>query len=80
MNLNLFTIEEENLICIFDTSSRTVLIDGISDAIPYFDDPELQEIAESVLRKLEPVSDMAFSSRIFHPAYDSDDDDLEVDG
>ena len=78
MNVTLFNVEEENLICIFDTSSRTALIDGITDAIPYFDEPELQEIAEHVLRKLEPISDMAFAVHIFHPAYYyNDDDDME---
>jgi len=78
MNPSLFNVEEENLICIFDTSNRIALIDDILDAIPYLDDPELEEIAENVLRKLEPISDMAFSSYIFQPAYSDDDDDVEA--
>jgi len=81
MNLPLFTVEEENLICIFNTSSRDALTCGISDAIPHFDEPEMQEIAKSALRKLEVLTDTEFSTLIFHPAYfGDDDDDSEVDG
>jgi len=79
MNPILFTVEEENLICIFDTSSHNALIAGISNAIPLFDEPELREVAEGALRKLESISETEFSTLIFHPAY-SGDDDLEVDG
>ena len=49
MNPPIFTIEEENLICIFDVTSRDALIAGICGALPDFDDPELREIAEGSL-------------------------------
>ena len=80
MNPTLFTVEEENLICIFDTSSCGALIGDISDAISHFDEPELREIAESALRKLESMSDSDFSAFIFHPAYSGDDDNDETEG
>ena len=77
MNLPTFTIEEENLICIFDTSSRIALISDIRSAIPDFDEPELREIAENALGKLERMSDAVFSDLTFHPAYSGDEDELE---
>jgi len=73
MNTTLFTVEEENLICVFDVSSRNALIDGIRGAIPDFDEPELCEIAESVLDKLDAMTDAEFSALAFNPAYYNDE-------
>ena len=74
MNLTPFSVEEENLICIFNTSSRAALIGGISNAISDLDEPKLREVAKSALGKLKSMSDADFSAHIFHPAYDGDDD------
>ena len=74
-----FTVEEENLICIFDTSSRTALINGINAVLPDFDEPELREIAENILRQLNAMTDEEFSALIFNPAYFNDDDE-EMEG
>ena len=69
-----FTVEEENLICIYDISSRTALISSIKEAIPHYDDePEMQEIATSAIRKLEAMTDADFSTIILHPAYHGED-------
>ena len=69
-----FTVEEENLICIYDSSSRTALISSINEAIPHYDDePEIQEIATSAVRKLEAMTDADFSAITFHPAYHGED-------
>lgn len=75
MNTSTFTVEEENLVCIFDTSSRDTLIGGIREAMPDFDEPELREIAENVLHKLETMSDLEFSAIYFTPAYFDDEED-----
>lgn len=75
----LFTVEEENLICVFDTSSRIALTDNISAAIPDFDEPEMFEIAESTLRKLNTMTDAEFTEYTFHPAYHEEDDDFDDD-
>ncbi len=73
-NTRTFTMEEENLICMFDTGSRTALISDLRGVMPDFDEPELREIAESALRKLDGMSDADFSALIFAPEYDSEDD------
>ena len=78
MNFNIFTVEEENLICIFDTGSRIALIDSINAALPDFVEPELKEIADNILRKLNDITDSDFSALIFSPAYFNDDDEQEV--
>ena len=75
MSVTRFTVEEENMICIFGTSSRTVLMDSLGGAVEEFDEPELCEIANNVLGKLEAMTDAEFSELTFHPAYSGDDDD-----
>ena len=70
----LFTIEEENLMCIFDTSSRAALITGISAAAVNFDEPELIEIAETVLAKLGKMDDLEFSRLELYPEYDESEE------
>jgi len=77
MDLMLFTVEEENLICIYDTSRRTALINDITDALPHYDEPGISEIAESALRKLNELTDAEFETLAFHPAYHGDDEPNE---
>ena len=77
MNAYPFTVEEENLICIYDTDNRSVLINSINDAILHFDESELHEIAESTVKKLEAMTDTEFSALTFNPAYHGDDDEAE---
>ena len=68
-----FTLEQENFICIFDVSNRNACINGIRAALPDFDDLELREIANDVLKKLDNMSDEDFSELIFSPAYYDDE-------
>jgi hypothetical protein len=71
--VSIFTVEEENLICVFDTGSRAALIADLRGVLPDFDEQELREIAEIALRKLETMSDTDFSGLVLEPAYVSDD-------
>ena len=76
MNTDVFTVEEENLLCIYDISSRTKLIKNLTAAIFEYDDPELREIAERALYKLHNMSDEEFSAIIFSPAYFDDESEV----
>ena len=60
MDLTSFTVEQENLLCVFDTSTRAACMAEISDAIPHFDDPDMREIAESTLAVLQTMTDDEF--------------------
>ena len=42
--------------------------------MPYFDEPEMRVIAETVLRKLDGMTDAEFSALIFSPTYNNDDE------
>ena len=75
MNYTLFTVEEENLLCVFDTSSRATLTAGVRAALHELGDEglEMLEIANSALSKLETMSDDEFSKIAFSPAYGDDE-------
>jgi hypothetical protein len=66
-----FTVEEINMICIFDTSGRDALITELTAAMPEFIEPGLVEIAESVLSKLGKVSGDEFTALELYPVYDN---------
>ena len=66
----LFTVEEVNLMCIFDTSSRERLTAELTAAIGGFDEPELIEIAETALAKLSEMNNEDFDPLDLYPEYD----------
>jgi len=74
-----FTVEEENLICIYDTTSKQAIMDGVCAAMPDYDDNDMREIAGNVLHKLEAMSDEDFSEYVFSPVYYNEDED-ETEG
>jgi hypothetical protein len=64
-----FTVEEINLMCIFDTSSRDALIAELTVAVPEFTEPELAEIAEGVLNRLSQMTDADFAALELYSEY-----------
>jgi hypothetical protein len=73
---DVFTIEEVNLMCAFDTGSRAALISGLAAAMPEFEEPEMAEVAEGALRKLSKMSGADFEAAAldFYPTYESSDE------
>jgi hypothetical protein len=69
---NPFTVEEENLICVYGASGRDALISDIRAALPDYDEPEMRDIAESALKKLEAMTNAEFSALTLSPAYDDE--------
>ena len=68
-----YTVEEINLICIYDTSDRYILIAEIEEAISYVDDPEILSLMKKVLEKLYVTPDRYFSELPLFPAEDEDE-------
>lgn len=62
---NKFTVEEINLICIFESRSRTQVISGIKEAIKYLDDEAMIELSLQVMQKLNDMSDEQFEELVF---------------
>ena len=65
---NLFTVEETNLICIFQSDSRAKVIEGIHKAMKHIDDDELLELSVRVARKLEIIGDEEYASLVLEAA------------
>ena len=66
--MNSLTVEETNLLCIFDTSNRAKLISKMK-SVPLADlDDEMQQLLFGVVRKLEKMNDEEFSRYDFAPA------------
>ena len=62
---NKFTVEEINLICIFESRSRTKVIQDISEVMKYLVDDEMIELSSKVIIKLKNMSDEDFSELKF---------------
>ena len=57
-----FTVEEINLMCVFEEQDRTGMIADIKNVIPpHIQDSDMVELAGQVLWKLEAVSDAEFA-------------------
>ena len=71
-----FNIEELNLMCIYDTGTRSGLIAGLEkialELAP--DDAELSELIQSALKKLTAMSDQDYGELILVPDYKEGDD------
>ena len=66
--MNNFTVEEINLICVFDISNRAKLISEMK-SVPLADlDDEMQPLLFRVVHKLEKMNDEEFSRCDFAPA------------
>ena len=61
---NLFTIPEENIICIYKEDSRESVIQNIRDALPFMDS-DMRELAAGVIGKLQGMTDADFAAAQF---------------
>ena len=62
---NPFTVEETNLICIFQSDSRTKVI---HKAMKHIDDDELVELSVRVAGKLESIGDEEYARLVLEAA------------
>ena len=71
-----FTNDEMNLTCIYDTGSRTGLINALSEMRKELDADEaaLRELTDSVLNKLSAMSDEDYAKLELYPDFDDDTD------
>lgn len=64
-----FSIEEINMMCIFEISSKNALITELTAAMPDFTEPGLDEIAENIISKLNKMTDAEFTALKLYPEY-----------
>ena len=67
-----FTFEEMNLMCIYNTGSRTGLIDSLREMSGELspEETELRELTDSALGKLQAMSDAEFAELELYPDFD----------
>ena len=64
-----WTCEEINLMAMYDTSSRNALITEIADSLLYVDDPDMRAFMETVISKVEAITDYEFYNIGFYPTF-----------
>lgn len=68
-----FTVEEINLMCCFNTSSRKRLIDDMKSVTLKNTDGEIAELMYKTVQKLETMSDAEFDALYIAPDSVMDD-------
>ena len=71
-----FTNDEMNLMCIYDTGSRTGLMNALSEMRKELstDEVELRELTDSTLNKLAAMSDEDYANMELYPDFDDEED------
>ena len=64
-----FTVEEINLMCVFNTKSRMELIEDIGRVLPHLKESEMEDLARNnVLTKLQDMTDEEFAELVLEAA------------
>ena len=73
--MNQFTVDEMNLMCIYDTGTREGLIQELRTMRRYIesDQPDLLAMTDSVLEKLSKISDTAYAALDLIPDFDEEE-------
>ena len=66
-----FTFEETNLLCIYNTGSRTGLIEALIEMRGELspEEAELRELTDSALSKLQAMTDKEFAQLELYPDF-----------
>ena len=72
----IFNNDEMNLMCIYDTGSRTGLMNALSEMRKELseDEVELRELTDSTLNKLSAMSDEYYEKLELYPDFDDEED------
>ena len=72
-----FTNDELNLMCIYDTGSRTGLLEALATMkeVLELEEVELREMTDSVIDKLSAMSDAEYAELELFPDFDKEDAD-----
>lgn len=71
--MDIFTVPEINLMCIFDTNSKKSLLNDLKLCKNSIYEPEMLELINGTIKKLEKITDKEFSEIGFFIADDIDD-------
>ena len=63
-----FTVEEINLMCVFDRNGKTEMIEDIGRVLLPLDDKDMEELANRVIGKLQNMTDEEFEEVVLEAA------------
>ena len=63
------TVEETNLLSIYDTGSKQELIENVIEALPFMDE-DMREIAKRALVKIDELSDTEYAELPIYTTYE----------
>ena len=63
-----FTVEEIDLMCVFNTKSRMELLEDFGRVLPHLKESEMEELARNVLTKLQEITDEEFAELVLEAA------------
>ena len=63
-----FTVDEIDLMCVFNTKSRMELIEDFGRVLPHLKESEMEELARNVLTKLQEITDEEFAELVLEAA------------
>lgn len=71
-----FNIEELNLMCIYDSGTRSGLMEGLEKIATELtaEDADLAELFQSTMKKLAAMSDQEYGELILVPDYKEEDE------
>ena len=74
-----FTNDEMNLMAIYNAGSRTALMDALTAMREYLeeDEAELRDMTDSVLEKLNAMTDSEYDELVLIPDFDEEDANAE---
>ncbi len=65
-----YSMEEINLMCIYDCTSRGAVIDNLEETAGYVYDPDMLKLIDRTIEKLQRTSDAEFAVLPLTPAWD----------
>lgn len=65
MDTTIFTAEESNIICIYAGEGKDDVIGDIVMVLPYLDDMDLKNISQSILEKLQNMTNEEYERMEF---------------
>jgi hypothetical protein len=73
--MNTFTNDEINLMCIYNTGTKDGLMDALTAMREYLEpeETELRDLTDSVLEKLEAISEEDFAAIELFPDFDDEE-------
>lgn len=63
-----FTVEEINLMCVFDKTESNELINKIGEVVFHLENSDMEELAKQVMDKLHNMNDEEFGEGVLEEA------------